>query len=70
MVLWIVKILQIRWVVNVKNFKCKIKEQIWDKNKIKDSTNVQKKERVENSLERLMRGEHREIIEYSFDKIE
>jgi len=32
--------------------------------------NVQKDEKVEDSLELLMRGEEREIIEDSFDKIQ
>jgi len=54
---------------NVKNLKCKVKEQIWERRKIKDSINVQKKEKVKNSLERLMRGEDGEIVEDSFDKI-
>jgi len=32
--------------------------------------NIQKEERVEDSLERLMGGEKGEIVEDSFDKIE
>ena len=57
-------------VVIVKKIKCKVKEHIWEKNKIKDSMNIQKEERVEDSLERLMGGEKGEIVEDSFDKIE
>jgi len=38
--------------------------------KIKDPMNVQKEEKMENSLETLMKGEGRAIVEDSFEKIQ
>jgi len=38
--------------------------------KIKDPMNVQREEKVENSLETLMKGEGKAIIEDSFEKIQ
>jgi len=38
--------------------------------KIKDPMNVQKEERVENSLKTLMKGEGRAIVEDSFENIQ
>jgi len=37
---------------------------------IKDPMNIQKEEKVEYSLELLMRGEERVIVEDSFEKIQ
>ena len=65
-----VKLLQIRWVVIVKKFKCKVKEQIWGKkNKRLDECSTWKK-KVKVSLELLMRREEGAIVEDSFDKIQ
>jgi len=49
--------------------KCKVKEHIWEK-KIKDSMNVQKEEKVEDSLELMIWGEDGTIVEDSFDTIQ
>jgi len=38
--------------------------------KIKDPMNVQKEEKVENSLKTLMKGEGRAIVEDSFENIQ
>ena len=42
----------------------------FERRKIKDSMNVQNEEKVEDSLELLMRGEWGEIVEGSFDQIQ
>ena len=42
----------------------------FERRKIKDSINVQKEEKVEDSLELLMRGEEGAIVEDSFGKIQ
>jgi len=38
--------------------------------KIKDHMNVQKEQKMENSLETLMKGEGRAIVKDSFEKIQ